>query len=425
MAARSRRARRPVDVWPGYVDILAALLILVIFVLLLFSLAQFLLSEILNAQENELDVMYDRVVELTDLLGLEQERSSQLQQQSDDLIIRLTDLKRDRVLLTEQVAELESDRTRQREQIGQQLLMIGSLQEDIDALRKLRTELEADIGRLAAELQQSSSDLGIERDRSKALVTELDAQKERTLLVQRDLEQREIRIQALSALIAQRDQAIEQQQELNAASRAEIALLSGKLDDLRRQLDEIRLALATAEEDKVRQTAEIEDLGQRLNVALAREVNQLRQYRSDFFGRLRRALGTNPSVRIVGDRFVLPSELLFGSGSATLASPGRGELGKLVAILKDITKRVPADIDWILRIDGHTDKVPINTAQFASNWSLSTARAVSVVEFLVDQGIPPERLSAAGFGEFHPIDSAETPDAYRRNRRIELKLTSR
>jgi chemotaxis protein MotB len=425
MSARSRRARRPVDVWPGYVDILAALLILVIFVLLLFSLAQFLLSEILRDQENELDVMYQRVVELTDLLGLEQERSSQFRQQADDLTIRVDGLNRDKAQLTGQVVQLQSDRTRQREELGQQLLMIASLQEDIDALRKLRAELEGDIGRLTVDLQQSSSDLGSERDRSKALVAELDEQKERTRLVQRDLEQREIRIQALSALISQRDQAMAEQRELNAASRAEIALLSGKLDDLRRQLDEIRLALTSAEMQKAAQAAEIEELGQRLNVALAREVNQLRQYRSDFFGRLRQALGNNPSVRIVGDRFVLPSELLFGSGSATLAKPGRDELAKLVSILKDITARVPADIDWILRIDGHTDKVPINTAQFASNWSLSTARAVSVVEFLVDQGIPPGRLSAAGFGEFHPLDPAETSEAYRRNRRIELKLTSR
>jgi len=136
-------------------------------------------------------------------------------------------------------------------------------------------------------------------------------------------------------------------------------------------------------------------------------------------------LGANPSVRIVGDRFVLPSELLFASGSATLGEPGRVELEKLAVTLRDLATRIPADIDWILRIDGHTDSVPINTPQFASNWALSTARAVSVVHFLVEQGIAPERLSAAGFGEFHPIDPAQTPEAFRRNRRIELKLTAR
>lgn len=425
MAAGSRRARRPVDVWPGYVDILAALLILVIFVLLVFSLAQFLLSEILSDQETELDVMYERVVELTDLLGLEQERTGNLQRQAESLNLSIDALTGDKQALTVRVEQLQADNADQRDEIRQQLLLTASLQEDIDALRKLRDRLEADIGKLASELDQSRADLGVERDRSKALDAELATQRESTLLAQRDIEQRDIRIQALSALVAQRDEDIAKQRQLDANARAEIALLTSKLDDLRLQLDEIRLALSAAESAKAAQAEEIRDLGQRLNVALAREVNQLRQYRSDFFGRLRQALGANPSVQVVGDRFVLPSELLFASGSATLGDAGRSELAKLVTILQDIAARVPGDIDWILRIDGHTDKVPINTAQFSSNWSLSTARAVSVVRFLIDQGIPAARLSAAGFGEFHPLDPADTPEAYRRNRRIELKLTSR
>jgi chemotaxis protein MotB len=425
MASGSRRVRRPIDVWPGYVDILAALLILVIFVLLVFSLAQFLLSEILSEQETELDVMYDRVVELTDLLGLEQERTSDLQRHTESLSLRIDGLTRDNSALSTRVERLQGVNADQRDEIEQQLLLTASLQEDIDALRKLRERLESDIGKLAAELQQSQTDLGTERDRSRALDAELAIERESTLLAQRDIAQRDIRIQALSALVAQRDEDIARQRQLDADARAEIALLTSKLDDLRLQLDEIRLALSAAESDKAAQAQEIRDLGQRLNVALAREVNQLRRYRSDFFGRLRQALGANPSVQIVGDRFVLPSELLFASGSATLGEAGRSELAKLVAILQDIAARVPADIDWILRIDGHTDKVPINTAQFSSNWSLSTARAVSVVRFLIDQGIPAARLSAAGFGEYHPLDTADTPEAYRRNRRIELKLTSR
>ncbi|MCB1772793.1 MAG: peptidoglycan -binding protein [Gammaproteobacteria bacterium] len=425
MSSGSRRARRPVDVWPGYVDILAALLILVIFVLLVFSLAQFLLSEILSDQETELDVMYERVVELTDLLGLEQERTGDLQRQAESLNLSIDALTGDRQALTARVEQLQADNAVQRDEIRQQLLLTASLQEDIDALRKLRDRLETDIGKLASELDQSRAALGSERDRSKALDAELATQRETTLLAQRDIEQRDIRIQALSALVAQRDEDIAKQRQLDASARAEIALLTSKLDDLRLQLDEIRVALSAAESDKAAQAEEIRDLGQRLNVALAREVNQLRQYRSDFFGRLREALGANPSVQVVGDRFVLPSELLFASGSATLGEAGQRELAKLVTILQDIATRVPADIDWILRIDGHTDKVPINTAQFSSNWSLSTARAVSVVRFLIDQGIPAARLSAAGFGEYHPLDAADTPEAYRRNRRIELKLTSR
>jgi chemotaxis protein MotB len=425
MASGARRSRRPIDVWPGYVDILAALLILVIFVLLVFSLAQFLLSEILDEQETELGVMYDRVVELTDLLGLEQERSAGLERDKAALNARVDALAGVNATLAGRVEALEVDNANQQEAIERQLLTIGSLQEDIDALRRLRDALEADVGRLAAELGDSQAALGAARDRSKALAAELADQRERTLLAQRELEQRDIRIQALSALVAQRETAIEEERRLNAEARAEVALLTEKLDTLSAQLTEIRAALAQSEADKATQAEQIRDLGERLNIALAREVNRLDRYRSDFFGRLREALGDNPSIRVVGDRFVLPSELLFASGSATLGTEGRRELDKLADILEQVAAQVPDDIDWILRVDGHTDRVPINTERFSSNWSLSTARAVSVVRYLVDQGIPAQRLSAAGFGEHHPIDAADTAEAYQRNRRIELKLTAR
>ena len=425
MSLATRRARRPIDVWPGYVDVLAALLILVIFVLLLFSFAQFLLSHLLDEQETELDVMYRRVVELTDLLGVEQERTTDLNRNIASLTTRVEGLTRDKAALDVQVADLGQANTVKQEQIGAQLLLIASLQEDVDSLRTLRAQLEADVGKLATELDTSVAALGAERDRTKALDARLAEQTEHTLLAQRELEQREIRIQALSALVAERDRAIAEERRLGADAQAEIAFLNTKLDKLRLQLEEIDQALAAAEATKTEQASQIEDLGNRLNVALAREVNRLRQYRSDFFGRLREVLGANPSVRIVGDRFVLPSELLFASGSATLADPGRMELAKLAVTLRDLAARIPADIDWILRVDGHTDPVPINTRQFASNWELSTARAVSVVRFLVEQGIAPQRLSAAGFGEFHPIDTAQSPEAFRRNRRIELKLTAR
>ena len=425
MAGGSRRARRVIDVWPGYVDILAALLILVIFVLLLFSLAQFLMTRLLDAQETELDVMYDRVVELTDLLGLEQERSAALQQQTVALGRRVGELDGLNTGLRQDIALLEADNAAQRDEVERQLRLVGSLQEDIDALRRLRATLEGEIGRLAAELGDSTVQLGAARDRSLALAAELADAQERTLLAQREIDQRDIRIQALAALVDRRGEALEAERALSADARAEVALLNDKLGHLTRQLDEIRAALDAAEREKAEQAAQIGDLGERLNVALAREVNRLRAYQSDFFGRLREALGDNPAIRVVGDRFVLPSELLFDSGSADLGAAGRAELAKLAGIVNDLSTRIPSEIDWILRIDGHTDRLPINNAQFTSNWELSTARAVSVVRYLVEQGIPPQRLSAAGFGEFHPVDPADTAEAYRRNRRIELKLTSR
>ncbi len=421
----ARRKRRLIDAWPGYVDALAALLILVIFVVLLFTFSQFLLSQWLDSQETELDAMYARMVELTDLLGLEQERTASLERRAAELEGQVVELGRLNTELGGTVERLQAQAAADRGQIEAQLLTIGSLQEDIDALRRLRERLEAEVGILAGAIDRNVTALGAERDRSKALAAELAAEGERTLLAQREVEQRDIRIQALAALVAERSEALEQERRLGADAQAEIALLGRKLKDLQDQLGEIAQALAAAEADKARQTAEIRDLGERLNVALARQVNRLEQYRSDFFGRLREALGDNPAVRIVGDRFVLQSELLFASGSAELEEPGRRELTKLAATLRELAGRIPADIDWILRVDGHTDRVPINTPRYPSNWELSTARAVAVVRFLAAQGIPPRRLSASGFGEFHPLDGADSAEALARNRRIEFKLTAR
>ncbi len=190
-------------------------------------------------------------------------------------------------------------------------------------------------------------------------------------------------------------------------------------------MHKISSALAIEKELTTEQEAQLADLGERLNTELALRVNELEQYRSDFFGRLRIALANNSNVRIEGDRFLLPSELLFGSASATLGIEGQQELNKLAQILKEVATDIPEDINWILRIDGHTDQLPINTERFPSNWELSTARAVSVVRYLAAQGIAQERMAATGFGEHHPVDTGTTEEAFRNNRRIEIKLTNR
>jgi chemotaxis protein MotB len=425
MALRSRRARRHMDVWPGYVDALSALLMLVIFVLMVFTFAQLLMSQLLSSQETELDALHARIVQLTDLLGLEQEKSAELERGVGQLSDLITGLTEEKFELTGRVDELQRRHESDQAALQRQLLALASVQEDIDALRRVRAELEARVGALASSLETNVQDLGAERDRSKALEAQLSQESERTLLAQREIEQRDIRIQALMALVGERDEALDAQRRLTADAQAQIALLNRQIDGLRGQLEEISQALALAEEDKKSQQATIDDLGKRLNVALARKVNRLEQYRSEFFGRLRELLGDNPAVRVVGDRFVFQSELLFDSGSATLGEQGRTELAKLAVTLREVAARIPGDIDWILRVDGHTDRVPISTAQFASNWELSTARAVSVVRFLAAQGIPQRRLTAAGFGEFHPLDPADSAEAYARNRRIEIKLTSR
>ena len=194
---------------------------------------------------------------------------------------------------------------------------------------------------------------------------------------------------------------------------------------MRRQLSAIEEALAASESRDRESQAKIADLGSRLNVALAQKVQELARYRSDFFGRLRQILGNRPGIRVVGDRFVFQSEVLFDTGQATLNPEGRAELDKLAAALLDLEKQIPTEIAWVLRVDGHTDVRPIASAQFPSNWALSSARAISVVQYLISKGVSPQRLVAAGFGEFQPIDTDKTEEAYSRNRRIELKLTER
>ncbi|MCS6781315.1 MAG: peptidoglycan -binding protein [Geminicoccaceae bacterium] len=210
------------------------------------------------------------------------------------------------------------------------------------------------------------------------------------------------------------------------ASTAEIDRLNRLLGTTTQQLQRVAAALERSQGEVDQQKLVIADLGARLNAALLQQVEQLEQYRSEFFGRLRRILGDRPDVVIVGDRFVFPSELLFPSGSARLEPEGEAQLERLAATLREVAATIPSDIDWVLRVDGHTDRRPVGPGSpFRSNWELSTARAISVVEFLIRRGIPPERLVAAGFGEFRPLDPGDSETAWRRNRRIEFKLTER
>ena len=206
---------------------------------------------------------------------------------------------------------------------------------------------------------------------------------------------------------------------------AQIEVLNQQISALRRQLAALEEALEASEKRDKESQGRIADLGQRLNVALAQRVQELSRYRSEFFGRLRAILGNRPDIRIVGDRFVFQSEVFFDTGQALLLPEGRAELDKLATALIDLDKQIPSEIAWVLRVDGHTDARPINSPLFKSNWELSSARAISVVQYLVFLGVPAQRLVAAGFAEFQPLDTAPNEEAYKRNRRIELKLTER
>ena len=200
-------------------------------------------------------------------------------------------------------------------------------------------------------------------------------------------------------------------------------MLNQQLSALRTQIGALEAALDASEAKDTQSKTAIADLGRRLNLALAQRVQDLSRYRSDFFGRLRQVLEGRADIQVVGDRFVFQSEVLFPAGQATISDQGKQELTQLAAAFKDIAKEIPPDINWVLRIDGHTDKRPISTPQFPSNWELSAARAISVAKFLVDQGVDPKRLVPAGFGDNRPLDTADTDAAYAKNRRIEFRLT--
>lgn len=216
---------------------------------------------------------------------------------------------------------------------------------------------------------------------------------------------------------------LDAEKEISSEAAAQVALLNQQLAALRAQIGALEQALEASETRDKDSRTRIADLGSRLNLALAQRVQDLSRYRSDFFGRLREILAGRSDVRVVGDRFVFQSEVLFNAGQADIAPGGREEIAKLAEAILQLEKEIPNEINWVLRIDGHTDRRPISTAQFPSNWELSAARAISVAKLLVEQGVSPARLVAAGFGEFTPIDPGDTEEAFRRNRRIEFKLT--
>ena len=219
---------------------------------------------------------------------------------------------------------------------------------------------------------------------------------------------------------------LDAERQISQRALSQVELLNQQISALRRQIAALESALEVSEERDRESNTKIADLGRRLNVALAQRVQELNRYRSDFFGRLREILSDRENIRIVGDRFVFQSEVLFPTGSEQINEAGQDEMKKLAAAILELQREIPPEINWVLRVDGHTDNIPLSGAgRYRDNWELSSARATSVVKFLIANGVPANRLVAAGFGEFQPLDEADTPEARNRNRRIELKLTER
>jgi chemotaxis protein MotB len=288
------------------------------------------------------------------------------------------------------------------------------------------------LNRLNAQLAQLTQLLALERSKKQSLQDNLSA-------LEATLAGKEAENKRLNGLIAEQsgktkgaqsqvsalNQALTQQKGITNDALAKVEVLNQQIAALRQQLQALQDALDASEAQDKQNEVQIADLGRRLNLALAKKVQELARYRSNFFGTLRKILGDRPDIRVVGDRFVFQSDILFDSGSADLKPEALPQLAKLADALKQLETKIPPDLPWVLSVNGYTDVNPIATSQFPSNWELSAARAISVVKYLISQGVNPSRLDAAGFGEYQPINTANTPEAFKENRRIELKLTTK
>jgi len=399
-------------------------------------------------RDQALEFLQKQVEEAAALIGQTSETAQSMKERAAALQSELRDISKDRDVLSGEVSEREQLLRALEQRVAALTDLLGLEKPDRyalgDSLDALKTRLEqalAERDALAAKLDESErarSDLG---QRLAALGRELEAEKqakaEQVAALERQLGEerqgKEKEVEALRGEVQARERQIAGLQKEVDAERARVRALDQEIARLDLQLARMKDLLASLDKELVRygdrdrdHRARIAELEAQLTAALARKVEELQQYRSEFLGRLKKALADRSDVKISGDRFVLPAELLFPSGSAELEPEGRRELEKLAQTLKELAATIPPDIDWVFRIDGHTDRRPLRAdSPYRSNWELSSARALTVVQFLIDHGIPPERLMAAGFGEFQPADPGDSEEAYRRNRRIEFRLTQR
>jgi chemotaxis protein MotB len=338
---RARKITNYGQFWPGYVDVLSTLLLVVTFLMSVFMVAQYYVSQEASGKDSALKRLTRQIAELTNLLALEKGKGK-------------------------------------------------SIEDDLAALTATMATLKSENARL-------TSLAGLSEEKSTAA----------------------------NARVAMLSKELEDQKGISSDALSKVDILNQQLLALRRQIAALQEALNAAETKDKESQARISDLGTRLNLALARQVQELQRYRSNFFGRLRELLKDRKDIRVVGDRFVFQSEVLFPSGQAQITPEGLAALDELAKAIVELEHAIPVEIDWALQVDGHTDIRPIASSQFPSNWELSTARAISVVRYLITRGVSPKHLVAAGYGEFQPLEEGTGEESLRRNRRIELKLTNR
>ena len=368
--------RRHVDyTWPGFVDALSSLLMVIIFVLMIFVLSQFFLSQKMSGQDEALVKLKSNLIELSELLSLERESNIAL---TSDLSI----LEKKIIGLKEQFEKEKIVNDRNNEELKNNVKIINFNKNKIK-------ELDAILNKKIQEAKLYSKNM---------------------IDLSQNLEKKEGKIKKKDALLRA------SQEEVNKLTRASI--------QLRNKLSQLQTLLSAYKAKDKKEKIKTLNIGKDLNSALARKVEELQRFKSEFFGRVRELIKERPEIRVVGDRFVFQSEVLFSTGSVDIGPKGQLEMVRLAATLMEIEKSLPTDIDWILQIEGHTDNLPVKNGQiYKDNWELSTKRALSVLRYLIKQGIKPSRLSASGYGSFQPVDKKNNPQARKKNRRIEMKIT--
>ncbi len=412
-------------IWPGFVDGLATLLMVIIFVLMVFFLIQINLAQRLLGQDEALTELRLEINELTSLLNMEREENDALSLKRQQLQIALDESYANALSLEDRLASMEKALLILEDEKLSLLAERDALASDKNTLTVSRDSLEAETAKLIAERDLLLEKIAEMQTNIDGLTTRIATAEEAEASANTEISDLEARLanmeDRIATLLTERDQS---KRDLSA-SRNEILEMTTAMLALQQRLEQLQ-ALLDEKTTEAREAKQVTaNLTRQLNEALSNKVAELTRFRSDFFGRLREVLKYRTDIKIVGDRFVFQSEVLFEQGSADIGQQGEKQLDELASALMQLTEQIPDDIDWILQVDGHTDNLPIYTTEFSDNWELSTARAVSVVRYLVKSGIDPKRMAANGYGEFQPIDPADTPEARSNNRRIEFKLTSR
>lgn len=388
---------RPADVtWPGFVDALASLLMVFVFVLMVFVLIQANLSWRVSGQDASLSRLRAELSALTGLLNLEREENAALSSELATLGLEMEQLGEKRDALAAELAGLRASLLTSQQENASLTSQLTSMTGERDGLRDQLAGLETKLADQQADIAEKT-----------ALLSE-----------------RAARIASQQDSLQEKERALASANNATLEAKAEIDQLIAASLALRNELEALQRLLAAKEKQAAEDKVAIAALGQQLNAALANRVQELQLIRSEFFAQLRDILSQRSDIQIVGDRFVFQSEVLFAPGQARINPAGQRQLADIGAALLDIAGEIPQSVPWVLQVDGHTDTVPVS-GRYTDNWDLSTERAMSVVRFLIEQGIPANRLAATGYGEFQPIDPADTLAARQKNRRIELKLTQR